>query len=138
MGARFSNAVLQTLMVLIGRRPPKGRRLLILATTSVRSILSDLGFSESFDSELRVPPITSLRALEYIVHEVELFERREDRKAAIRMLDEAGFGPGSSMDGLSSKLQIGVKRLLTVIEMARQEPDNAGQRLVSSLMGLGM
>jgi len=137
MGARFSNAVLQTLMVLIGRRPPKGRRLLILATTSVRSILSDLGFSESFDSELRVPPITSLRALEYIVHEVELFERREDRKAAIRMLNEAGFG-GSSMDGLSSKLQIGVKRLLTVIEMARQEPDNAGQRLVSSLMGLGM
>ncbi|KAF8326418.1 vesicular-fusion protein SEC18 [Amanita rubescens] len=137
MGARFSNAVLQTLMVLIGRRPPKGRRLLILATTSVRSILSDLGFSESFDSELRVPPITSLRALEYIVHEVELFEKREDRKAAIRMLNEAGFG-GSSMDGLSSKLQIGVKRLLTVIEMARQEPDNAGQRLVSSLMGLGM
>ncbi len=137
MGARFSNAVLQTLMVLIGRRPPKGRRLLILATTSVRSILSDLGFSESFDSELRVPPITSLRALEYIVHEVELFERREDRKAAIRMLEEAGFG-GTSLDGLSSKLQIGVKRLLTVIEMARQEPDNAAQRLVSSLMGLGM
>jgi len=84
-----------------------------------------------------VPPITSLRALEYIVHEVELFERREDRKAAIRMLEEAGFG-GTSLDGLSSKLQIGVKRLLTVIEMARQEPDNAAQRLVSSLMGLGM
>ncbi|KAF8738684.1 hypothetical protein AX14_010612 [Amanita brunnescens Koide BX004] len=139
MGSRFSNAVLQTLMVLTGRRPPKGRRLLILATTSVQPIMTDIGFSDVFDSELRVPPITSLKALDNIVREVELFERREDRKAAMRMLDEAGFG-GRGVDGLpgSTRLQIGVKRLLGVIEMARQEPENAGQRLVSSLLGLGM
>jgi vesicle-fusing ATPase len=101
--------------------------------------MTDIGFSDVFDSELRVPPITSLKALDNIVREVELFERREDRKAAMRMLDEAGFG-GRGVDGLpgSTRLQIGVKRLLGVIEMARQEPENAGQRLVSSLLGLGM
>ncbi|KAF8622185.1 hypothetical protein AX15_007297 [Amanita polypyramis BW_CC] len=139
MGARFSNAVLQTLIVLIGRRPPKGRRLLILVTTSVRSVLNDIGFLDVFDSELRVAPLASLKALEYVLHEVELFEKREERKAAVRMLAEAGFG-GQGIDGVegSSKLQIGIKRLLGVIEMARQEPENAGQRLVSSLLGLGM
>ncbi|KAK2466000.1 hypothetical protein APHAL10511_001641 [Amanita phalloides] len=139
MNARFSNVVLQALMVLIGRRPPKGRRLLVLATTSVRPILTEIGLSEVFDSELRVPPITSLKALEQVIHEVELFERREDRKAAIRMLAEAGFnGPAGDDLSNSTKLQIGIKRLLSVVEMARQEPETAVERLVNSLMGLGM
>ncbi|TFY52939.1 hypothetical protein EVG20_g10336, partial [Dentipellis fragilis] len=57
VGPRFSNAILQTLMVLMSKRPPKNRRLLVLATTSLRPMLTELGLS-SFDSELRVPPIT--------------------------------------------------------------------------------
>ncbi|KAG5650118.1 hypothetical protein H0H81_000615 [Sphagnurus paluster] len=115
MGARFSNAVLQTLLVLFGRRPPK------------RPILEDIGFSETFDSELRMPPITTLRALEFVLREVELFKTSEERKQAIKSLEDAGF-----------KFQIGIKKLLSMIEMARQEPDNVVQRLVGALMGLGM
>ncbi|KAF9006666.1 vesicular-fusion protein SEC18 [Cyathus striatus] len=136
MGARFSNSVLQALMVLFGRRPPKGRRLLVLATSSLRPILTDLGLSETFDSELRVPPVTSLRSLDYILREVELFPSDQERREAIRMLQEAGFGSDDS--GLSTKLQIGIKKLLGIIEMARQEPDNVAQRLTSGLLGLGM
>ena len=136
MGARFSNAVLQSLIVLFGRRPPKGRRLLIIATSSMRSILGDLGLGEVFDSELRVPPITSLRALEYIITEVELFESSQERHAAIRLMSEAGFRDQGTEE--NSRLQIGVKKLLSVIEMARQEPENVGQRMLSALMGLGM
>jgi vesicle-fusing ATPase len=137
MGAKFSNAVLQSLMVLFGRRPPKGRRLLIIATSSMRSILGDLGLGEVFDSELRIPPITSLRALEYVITEVELFESSQERQAAMRLMLEAGFGDRGT-NGLDSKLQIGVKKLLSVIEMARQEPENVGERMLSALMGLGM
>jgi vesicle-fusing ATPase len=50
------------------------------------------------------------------------------------MLEKAGFASGEdeSMDGL----HVGVKKLLSIIEMARQEPDNAAQRLVSGLKGL--
>jgi len=134
MGARFSNAVLQTLLVLFNRRPPKDRRLLIIATSSLRSILTDLGLSETFDSEMRVPPISSLRALEHVVQEVELFPSEQEQRRAIRMLAEAGFG--SDRDGLSSRLQIGVKKLLSIIEMARQEPESISERLVGALLEL--
>ena len=79
MGARFSNSVLQALLVLLGRRPPKGRRLLVIATTSVRPILTDLGLSEVFDSELRIAPISTLSALERVLKEVELFPSSEAR-----------------------------------------------------------
>ncbi|KAG5351183.1 hypothetical protein C0989_007616 [Termitomyces sp. Mn162] len=132
MGARFSNAVLQTLLVLFGRIPPKSRRLLIIATSSQRPILSDLGFTETFDSELRVPPITKLNSLEYILREVELLSTSQERQQVIRSLHEAGF----ESDALSSKFQIGIKKLLSIIEMARQEPDDVAQRLIGALMGL--
>ncbi|ESK95109.1 vesicular-fusion protein sec18 [Moniliophthora roreri MCA 2997] len=135
IGPRFSNTVLQTLLVLFARRPPKGRRLLVIATSSLRPVLTEIGLTE-FDSELRVPPISNLRSLDYVLKEVELFQTREERKQAIRMLEEAGFG--STHEDLNAKLQIGVKKLLSVIEMARQEPENVAQRLTSALMGLGM
>ncbi|KAF8915199.1 vesicular-fusion protein SEC18 [Mucidula mucida] len=137
IGPRFSNAVLQALLVLMTRRPPKGRRLLVMATTSSRGILTELGLSETFDSELRVPPISNLKSLEYVLREVELFPSSDERRRAMRMLEDAGFAPRAE-DETSSKLHIGIKKLLSVIEMARQEPESVAERLMGGLMGLGM
>ena len=108
--------------------------MLIIATSSLRSILTDLGLSEIFDSEMRVPPISTLRALEHVVQEVELFPSEQERRRAIRMLAEAGLG--SDRDELSSRFQIGVKKLLSIIEMARQEPESISERLVGALLEL--
>ena len=71
-----------------------------------------------------------------MLHSVELFETDNQRRGAMRMLAEAGFASGEdqSMNGL----HVGIKKLLSIIEMARQEPDHAAERLVGSLMGLGM
>lgn len=135
IGPRFSNSVLQALLVLFGRRPPKGRRLLIIATSSSHSILADLGFSDNFDSELRVPPISSIVSLNHVLTEVELFNNAAETGRAVAMLQEAGFGRD---DGQSPVLNIGVKKLLSLVEMARQEPHAVAERLVSALMGLGM
>ncbi|KAK7470300.1 transport between ER and Golgi ATPase protein [Stygiomarasmius scandens] len=137
IGPRFSNAVLQALLVLFARRPPKGRRLLVLTTSSLRPILTEIGLSEVFDSELRVPPISNLVSLEFVLREVELFASSEERRQAVRMLEDAGFAPTSKEED-SSRMHIGIKKLLSTIEMARQEPDNVSQRLVGALMGLGM
>jgi vesicle-fusing ATPase len=131
VGPRFSNAVLQTLMVLMAKRPPKDRRLLVIATSSLRPMLTDVGLA-SFDAELRVPPISYLTALDHVLEAVELFRSSRDRARAVNMLREAGLG---SEDG---RLSIGIKRLLSVVEMARQEPEAVAERLTSSLMGLGM
>ncbi|TFY79787.1 hypothetical protein EWM64_g4224 [Hericium alpestre] len=126
VGPRFSNAVLQSLMVLMAKRPPKGRRLLVIATTSLRPMLTELGLS-SFDSELHVPPITRLRGLEHVIEAVELFPRSKDRARAIAMLQQAGFKDGDV--GENNRLSIGVKKLLSIVEMARQEPEAVAERL---------
>lgn len=73
--------------------------------------------------------------MEYVLREVELFPSSDERREAVRALKEAGF---AGSDDLSSRLSIGIKKLLSIIEMARQEPDNVGQRLTGALMGLGM
>jgi vesicle-fusing ATPase len=94
-------------------------------------MLEELGLS-SFDAELRVPPITDLTALDHVLDAVELFRSPRDRARAVGMLREAGMG---SHEG---RLSIGVKKLLNVVEMARQEPEAVAERLTSALMGLGM
>jgi len=49
IGPRFSNVVLQTLLVLLKKVPPDyGRRLLIIGTTSCPHLLQDLGLVQAF------------------------------------------------------------------------------------------
>ena len=49
LGPRFSNAVLQALMVLIKKIPPtEGRKLMIVATTSQRNAMEELGLMDVF------------------------------------------------------------------------------------------
>ena len=113
----------------------KGRRLLIIATTSIRPMLTETQLTEVFDSELRVPPISKLSSLEHILREVELFPTDDELSRAIYQLRGAGFGD-DEME--TSRLNIGIKKLLSVIEMARQEPDSVGKRLASALLGLSI
>jgi len=82
-----------------------------------------------------VPPISSIVSLSHVLTEVELFNNAAETGRAVAMLQEAGFGRD---DGQSPVLNIGVKKLLSLVEMARQEPHAVAERLVSALMGLGM
>ncbi len=78
----------------MARRPPKGKRLLILATTALKPALTELQLTDLFDAELRVPPISSISALEYVLKEVELFKDGRELKRSISLLSDAGFGRG--------------------------------------------
>ncbi|BGP18763.1 hypothetical protein JCM10213_004278 [Rhodosporidiobolus nylandii] len=131
IGPRFSNGVLQALMVLLNKRPPKGRRLLILSTTSNRSMLTEMDAMDAFATTLRVPAITTLRQLHAVLSEMQLFRSTSDLGRAVDLLRQAGVG----RDG-EDKLQVGVKRLLSLVEMCRQDQDSAVDKLVTELVGL--
>jgi vesicle-fusing ATPase len=72
-----------------------------------------------------------------ILREVQLFRSGDERRRAIEMLRQAGLGSPEE-GGRGEALNIGVKKLLSMIEMARQEPEAVAERLTTALMGLGM
>ncbi|EJU06606.1 AAA-domain-containing protein [Dacryopinax primogenitus] len=129
IGPRFSNGVVQTLTVLMGKRPPKERRLLVIATTSSRPLITEIEMADVFDSEIRVPPISDSKALDTVIRELKLFGSEAEYRYAMEKLRQAGLtGEGH--------LNIGIKKLLSVVEMARQEPEAVADRLVQALMQL--
>ncbi len=83
-----------------------------------------------------MPPLASLRALDVVLREVQLFPTDEDRRRAVTMLGQVGFAERDGEED-SARTTVGVKKLLSMIEMARQEPDATAERLASALMGLG-
>ena len=59
IGPRFSNAVLQTILVLLRKPPPEDRQLLIFATTSDRRLLESMGAGDAFSATVHVDHITT-------------------------------------------------------------------------------
>lgn len=97
-------------------------------------MLSELEVTELFDTELRVAPITSLRSLESVLKEVQLFPTSDERRWVMQEIEQA-FRPRDQelYDAGETTLSIGVKKLLNLTEMARQDPGGAGKSLVFSL-----
>ncbi|KAL1646388.1 transport between ER and Golgi ATPase protein [Diplodia intermedia] len=122
IGPRFSNTVLVALKVLLGKQPPKGRRLLILATTTERSVLQQLDLFSRFDAEIPVPNVNSQRELGFILEESRAFPSSDQVKSAI---DEIQATTGGSEVG------VGIKKILTGIETAKQDPQDMAGRFAA-------
>ena len=59
IGPRFSNLLLQTLSVYIKKLPPKkGKKMLIIGTTSCADQLEELGLVQAFDRKIQIPNLT--------------------------------------------------------------------------------
>ncbi|KAJ2156141.1 transport between ER and Golgi ATPase protein [Coemansia sp. RSA 552] len=114
IGSRFSNTILQTLLVLIKKQPPKGRRLLIVGTTGEREVLAQMDLASAFSNEIYIEHICTLDALKKVILHAQLFETQEDYASLFASL--ADYLEGRSFN-------IGIKRLLLLIETARQDPD---------------
>ncbi|KAJ1959179.1 transport between ER and Golgi ATPase protein [Dipsacomyces acuminosporus] len=118
IGARFSNSVLQALLVLVKKQPPKGRRLLIIGTTSEHSVLQQMDLASSFSNEMYVRNIESLEAIEHVTRQVSLFDSDADAAHVFAELS-------SSLEG--REVSIGIKKLLLLIETARQDTDKCAR-----------
>ncbi|KAB2568908.1 ATPase AAA-type VAT [Lasiodiplodia theobromae] len=122
IGPRFSNTVLVALKVLLGKQPPKGRRLLILATTTERSVLQQLDLFSRFDAEIPVPNVNSQRELGFILEESRAFPSSDQVASAISEIQ--------STTG-SSEVGVGIKKILTGIETAKQDPQDMAGRFAA-------
>jgi vesicle-fusing ATPase len=117
IGSRFSNTVLQTLMVSLRKQPPNGRRLLILATTTERALLKELDLYHSFNSDIKVPNVASYDELRYILEQTNVFSPLEIQQT----LDGIDDFADDQSDG------VGIKRILLGLETAKQDPDKVGR-----------
>uniref|UniRef100_A0A3Q4HQJ1 Vesicle-fusing ATPase n=1 Tax=Neolamprologus brichardi TaxID=32507 RepID=A0A3Q4HQJ1_NEOBR len=59
IGPRFSNLVLQALLVLLKKAPPKGRKLLIIGTTSRKDVLQEMEMLDAFSTTIHIPNIST-------------------------------------------------------------------------------
>lgn len=108
IGPRYSNLVLQALLVLLQKDPPKGRKLLVLCTTSLKNVLDEMGMTSSFTAVLHVPNLSQPQHVLAVLEDTDCFSKEELDRIA-RMID-------------GRKIWIGVKKLLAYVDMARQTP----------------
>ncbi|KAJ1338579.1 vesicle-fusing ATPase [Microdochium nivale] len=112
IGQRFSNAIVQYISALLQTTPPKGRRLLIVATTSRRNML-DLHETLEFDREITVPTIQNLRELHQLLTATERLEERDIHDTLTELRESRG----------DEDVGVGVKAIFSALETAMVRKD---------------
>ncbi|XP_062127102.1 vesicle-fusing ATPase 2 [Drosophila sulfurigaster albostrigata] len=110
IGPRYSNLTLQALLVLLKKQPPKGRKLLILCTSSRREVLDEMEMLSAFTSVLHVSNLSSPEHVLTVLEDSKLFGHEELQNIARNMAGK--------------RVCIGIKKLLALIDMARQSEPN--------------
>ncbi|XP_043911166.1 vesicle-fusing ATPase [Protopterus annectens] len=106
IGPRFSNLVLQALLVLLKKAPPQGRKLLIIGTTSRKDVLQEMEMLDAFSTTIHVPNISTG---DQLIDALELLGSFKDSERATITKQVKG-----------KKVWIGIKKLLMLIEMSLQ------------------
>ncbi|KAK2832849.1 hypothetical protein Q5P01_016738 [Channa striata] len=124
IGPRFSNLVLQALLVLLKKAPPKGRKLLIIGTTSRKDVLQEMEMLDAFSTTIHIPNISTG---EQLVDALELLGSFTDKERASIAQQLKG-----------KRVWIGIKKLLVLIEMSLQmDPDYRVTKFLSLLRDEG-
>ena len=114
VGPRFSQPVLQTLLVLVNRIPPHpNRKLMVIGTSSRASLLESLEITQAFNVVQAVPALTHAKQVEAVLTAVKL--PAADGVVGINKIAKDCFLP------------IPIKQLLMVAEMSRQGVTNVSQ-----------
>eukprot|EP00915_Cephaloidophora_sp_WS-2016_P003363 GHVH01004503.1.p1 GENE.GHVH01004503.1~~GHVH01004503.1.p1 ORF type:complete len:741 (+),score=102.44 GHVH01004503.1:58-2280(+) len=110
IGPRFSNTVLQTLIVLIRKAPKKeGRRLCVIATTSEENFLHDVDLTTSFQALYQVPAVKSGSQLRRILQSSTKGMRSSDIDETVHQVEELCETTGHVL---------GVKQIHSAMDMA--------------------
>jgi vesicle-fusing ATPase len=116
IGPRFSAAVLSALKALMAKQPPEGRPLLILATTSQRTIMQQLELDFIF--EIPVPNLRTQQELHRVMKESGAFDDEAIRRA---------IGEIEAVTG-AKEIGVGIKQILLAMEGAALGSDDPAIR----------
>merc|ERR1711933_125863 len=105
IGPRFSNPVLQAVLVLLKKQPPIGRRLMVNGTTALAGVMESMELTNAFNITLNVPNLNT-QSVKSVLEHIKAVAP-EELDAATTLLDDASVG-------------LPVKKLLLLVEMARQ------------------
>ncbi|KAA3478007.1 vesicle-fusing ATPase-like [Gossypium australe] len=113
IGPRFSNIISQTLLVLLKRLPPKGKKLLVFGTTSEITFLDSVGICDAFSVTYHLPTL-----------------RTADAKKVLKQLNV--FAEGDVDAAAEALNDMPIKKLYMLIEMAAQgEQGGAAEAIYS-------
>ncbi|DBA03177.1 TPA: hypothetical protein N0F65_003897 [Lagenidium giganteum] len=117
LGPRFSNLVLQALMVLVRNPVPvAGRKLIVIGITSNIDAMRALELADVFDISLQVPQLTKMEELDAVISHTNLPVRDEEKHQILQMM---------------ASQPLSVKKLLLITEMAREELALSGEDTIS-------
>ncbi|KAL4217085.1 hypothetical protein ACF0H5_023541 [Mactra antiquata] len=106
IGPRFSNLVLQALLVLMKKVPPHGHKLLVISTTTRKDVLQEMELLNVFNNTIHVSSISNGEQFMSVVENLDVFTAEETQ-----MLSRYTLG---------KSLWIGIKKVMVLIEMVRQ------------------
>lgn len=105
IGPRFSNLVLQTLLVLLNQVPQNGHRILVIVTSSCKSVLKTMQMTSVFTRIINIP---NLNTPDHI----------------ITCLKQSNvFDDLTSIHPKIPNVSIGIKKLLLLIDTSKQIPE---------------
>ena len=73
IGPRYSNLTLQAILVLLKKNPPKGKRLLVICTTSRREVLQQMEMLSAFTDVLHVSNLTEAQHFAGVLNQSQSF-----------------------------------------------------------------
>lgn len=106
----------------------QGRRLLILATTTKQSVLESLDIFRHFNASIAVPTVNTQSELAQVLQASGAFTDEDEQRAINEIEETTG----------STEIAVGIKKILTGIETAKQDQDVPGRfaRVISRIITL--
>ncbi|UKJ90184.2 N-ethylmaleimide-sensitive factor [Theileria orientalis] len=120
IGPRFSNNILQSLLVLIKKAPQHERRIFVIGTTSEEAFMDMANVTAAFTVATQVPLVTGPSEIYQALSGVEL-KSLKFSKEEIYLVANSGKIP-----------EIGIKHLLLALEIAIQKTKDLGSTHISS------
>ncbi|CAK7233246.1 transport between ER and Golgi ATPase protein [Sporothrix bragantina] len=115
VGPRLNNTMVQALLTLLNMAPPKNHRLMIIGTTSSRSVLDQLELTGAFNFQVAVPAVADVRELAASLEKFKSFQDPADLNQAINTIVQNNNG--------SDRVGVGIKQVLLTASSSMTKDD---------------